>query len=273
MQLSWILMNDMMTFGVGVLTAFIGTWGGAWVIIKRQEAGRKYPRQLLLEILETLKGYDTYRLAENHFNNRSTVEKKAVLVPLKNLGIPLRIDVIDDSYDVEHVHFDDKAVDKRAIEKMCDFVKRGLCDDLFFKEIGADFYNASPKIILARDLAIRFLDGWATQPNTATIADVMRAARVNTNQFQVIEIFYKTVDVIENGNAAAAKIDAAKQNVRNGVFDHLFYWDVRAYENMNSQRTLADTVNRLAVSANTPAAQLTTNAIGEENTLPGQKSG
>lgn len=225
-----------------LLTAFIGTFVGAFVVIKRQEARSRYPRKLMLEVLKQLKKYDSYQKAESEFNNRSVVEKKAVLIALRNLGIPLRIDVINDSYDVSNVHFDDLSVNKESIDKMIDFVKKGLCDDLFFKEIGESLYNASPKIVFARSLALRFLDALTTQPGTASVEHVFSSAGMNFNQFQVIQVFYSTVDFIESGSVSQEKIEFAKKNVKNGVFDNLFYWDYRAFSNMNSQRNAADAV-------------------------------
>ncbi len=234
---------------VSIVMAFIGTWCGAWVIIKRQESASVYPRKLILEVLNTLDEYPNYHAAESHFNNRSTIEKKAVIVALKNLGVPLRINVIDDCYDVSHVIFDDKQIDKAAITKMKDFVTKGLCDDLFFKEIGADFYNASPKIIFARNLAVSFLDALGLQSNAATISDVLRAAKINLNQYQVIEVFWNTVIFTNDNKICTDKINEAKINVKNGIFDHLFYWDIRAFANMNSNRSLADNLNRLVVGS------------------------
>lgn len=191
-------------------------------------------------------GYSTYDKARDEFNKYSHVEKKAVIVALKNLGIPIIINITDDAYDIENVGFSEKPVSEEAINKMIDFVNKGLCDDLFFKEIGSNFFNAPPKIIFARELSIKFLDALSTQPNTTTVNDVMRVASINFNQFQVIQVFWSTVDVFNDDNTLSSeKIKNAKANVKNGVFDHLFYWDFRAFSNLSSQKSLADAVLQL----------------------------
>ncbi|HHH1368325.1 TPA: hypothetical protein ACPZHQ_002259 [Yersinia enterocolitica] len=229
--------------GITILATFIGAWTGAWVIVRRQELKNIYPRELLSGVLNKFLGYPTYDKAKDEFNKYSLVEKKAVIVALKNLGVPIVINIANDTYDIENIKFDEKPVTKEAITKMIDFVNKGLCDDLFFKEIGSNFFNASPKIIFARELAIKFLDALSTQPNTTTINDIMRVASINFNQFQVIQVFWSTVDVFNDDNTlSGTKIKNAKANVKNGVFDHLFYWDFRAFSNLSSQKNLADAV-------------------------------
>lgn len=242
-------MDYLTNVSISGFAAFIGTCAGAWVIIKHQNSKNKYPRELIIEILNVLKKYKTYKKAEDDFNARSIVEKRAVIVALKNLGVPILIDVINDSYDVNHVRFDDIEVDEKAIGKMKDFVEKGLCDNLFFKEIESNFYNASPKIVFARNLALKFINTLASQAGNATIMHVLGAAKINLNQFQIIAVFQQTVDVFLDDNVCKHKIDDAKDNIRNGVFDHLFYWDIRAFNNLNSQKNLADKLVNLRASA------------------------
>lgn len=232
---------------ITIIATFIGAWTGAQVIIRKQELKNSYPRKLISDILVILSSYKNYSDAQSEFNKYSIVEKKAVVVALKNLGVPIRIGIIDDAYDIENITFDNKVVSKEFVAKMIDFVNKGLCDDLFFKEISSGFYNATPKIIFAREIAIKYLKTlliFGDALSTASLKSIIKSADIDFNQYQVIQVFCNTVDISDGVNnrthSLEEKIESAITNVKNGVFDHLFYWDFRAFDNMNSQRNVAD---------------------------------
>lgn len=239
-----IFINGVLPLVSAFIGTFIGALIGAITITKLQEIKKSYSRKLLKDVLNVISGYKKYNDAQGEFNNRSVVEKKAVAVALKNLGVPIKVNVINGNYNVEKVEFDDFDVNKNLIEKMIEFVNLGLCDDLFFREIGEGFYNATAKTVFARGLANKCLDAMRVLSEYGKIADLIKAAGIDYNQYQVVEVFLKTVDVYDGGELIDSKLDAAKNNVNNGVFDHLFYWDFRAYQNMNSQMSLAENLNR-----------------------------
>ncbi|ATM00747.1 hypothetical protein CK910_21450 [Aeromonas sp. CA23] len=242
------------------IPAFVGTWAGAYIIIWRQESKLKYPRKLMTDILDLLGKYDSYQKAESDFNNRSAIEKKAVLVALKKLGVPVQLNILNDAFDIDNVKLGNEKVSSDTIIKMKEFVKKGLCDDLFFKEIESNFYSAPPKIIFARNLALTFLDALATQGDDVKLIHVVeKAAKMNWNQFEIIQVFYNTVDFTSDKKISVEKINAAKTNVNNGVFDHLFYWDIRAFNNMNSQRNVAD------ILVNASSSILSSDAVSNKN--------
>lgn len=215
----------------------VGAYAGALFILRKQESTNIYPRKLINNIIDSFKKYKNFNEVNKEFNRTySLVQKKAVLVALKNLGIPVRVNIIDDRFDIDNIIFDSSIIEDNALKEMKKYVDMGLCDNLFFKEIDSSFHNSSPKIILARKNAIKVLETMKKQKANITAGELALQADLSWNQFEVINVFWKTlmVDNIDGSNDEG-KIDAAIQDVKNGIFDHLYYWDSRAYQNMYEQ--------------------------------------
>ncbi|EOY5690393.1 hypothetical protein ACP7OL_002551 [Salmonella enterica subsp. enterica] len=167
------LFYNLMTSIVGTI---IGAAIGAWAITKLQDSKNKYPRQLLKEIISEFRGYENYQNAKDQFNKRSLVEKKAVLVALKNLGIPIKINVIDDRFDIDNVFFSDVLICSSDLDKMERYIELGLCDKLFFNEIDSGFHQSSPKIIRARELSVKVLETMKRQDPLINAGNLAKAA-------------------------------------------------------------------------------------------------
>lgn len=243
-----------MDWVVSILTSIIGTgfgaYAGAKLITNQQEAKKRYPRELLMNIISDFSDYSNYKEAEGQFNKRSMIEKKAVLVALKNLGIPVKVNLVDDRFDIDKIEFLAFPVNIKEIEKMKKYVALGLCDDLFFNDIDTGFYQSPPKIIRARGIAIKVLEAAKRLDPSIRydIAGLARAAQISTSQFEVVYVFWLSVDILEETSSVTQryddkKIDSVIQDVKNGIFDHIFYWDFRAYINMNEQRKMAANAN------------------------------
>lgn len=247
------LFYNLMTSIVGTI---IGAAIGAWAITKLQDSKNKYPRQLLKEIISEFRGYENYQNAKDQFNKRSLVEKKAVLVALKNLGVPIKINVIDDRFDIDNVFFSDVSIYSPDLDKMERYIELGLCDKLFFNEIDSGFHQSSPKIIRARELSIKVLETMKRQEPLINAGNLAKAAGLSWNQFEVIYVFWQSLSVTDDIASASSilkydeeKIDVAIQDVKNGIFDHLFYWDHRAFNNMNEQRSMAQNINNSMIKS------------------------
>lgn len=228
------------------LAAFLGTYWGSKLIINQQEKKKKPSRELLNSIISDFSKYPKYKAAEAQFNTRSVIEKKTVLVALKNLGVPVKINLIDDRLDIDKVEFLDSDIKVEEINQMKEYVSLGLCDDLFFNDIDSGFFQSPPKIIRAREIAIQALqaiDLIDFKPND-DINKLIKAARITTSQFDVVYVFWLSLYIIDKmGNDTIEynkeKINTVIQDVKNGIFDHLFYWDHRAFDNMNQQMQAA----------------------------------
>ncbi|EOY5690394.1 hypothetical protein ACP7OL_002552 [Salmonella enterica subsp. enterica] len=72
----------------------------------------------------------------------------------------------------------------------------------------------------------------------------------------MIYVFWQSLSVTDDIASASSilkydeeKIDVAVQDVKNGIFDHLFYWDHRAFNNMNEQRSMAQNINNSMIKS------------------------
>lgn len=238
----------------GFFTAFLGTaigaFAGAWAITKLQDSKNKEPRKILLRAINGFEGYKTYFDAAKEFNKLSLVEKKAILVALKNLSIPIKLKLINDRFDLEEVLFEKDEIKSDDLSRMRKYIKDGLCDKLFFNEIDSSFHQAPPKTVRAREYAIKILDAMRHHDLTITAGKLAKVAGLSFNQFEVVYVFWKTLNVATNESSEQGKyecdetkINEAIKDVNDGIFDHLYYWDHRAFENMNSQRLMADNLN------------------------------
>ncbi|NCG50734.1 hypothetical protein [Serratia fonticola] len=162
---------------------------------------------------------------------------------LKNLGVPVKVNLVDDRFDIKNIEFLDHAIDREEIDKMKKYVELGLCDELFFNDIDSGFFQSPPKIIRARETAIRVLEtiklvGFSPYDK---LYKLIKAAKTSPSQFDVIHVFWNSIYIVDdtdinNLKYDEKKIDSAIQDVRDGIFDHIFYWDYRAFTNMNEQK-------------------------------------
>jgi hypothetical protein len=230
-----------------IISSLVGTFFGAWIIIKRQESKNIYPRELLIDILNMFEKYNEkpYSKAQDDFNTRSSVEKKAVLVALKNLGVPVRINIIEDRFDIENIAFDKITIKKEELEKMKKFVDHGLCDTLFFKEIDNNFHNVPPKLLRARNMAIQALESCKKsitddKKPPFTNGYIAEQSGLSWNQFEVIGVCMSMIDYTTKD-----KIDAAIKDVKDGIFDHLFYWELNSFSNITAQKNVANLISEI----------------------------
>lgn len=92
-------------------------------------------RRIAIKALEIFLNYakkrQTYDLAASEFNNKiNIVEKRAILVALCKLGIPI-VKPVDDVFCIEHVRFEHEEIDRDTINLMIEQINKGNCDELF----------------------------------------------------------------------------------------------------------------------------------------------
>lgn len=80
--------------------------------------------------------------------------------------------------------------------------------------------------------------------------ELSKISGLSFNQFEGVYVFWKTLNVSTvvfnvdgQYDCDQVKVNEAIQDVKNGIFDYLYYWDHRILENINSQRLMADNLN------------------------------
>ena len=133
-----------------LLAAFLGGYFGAWFQHSFQNRKVNKVRKIAIKALDVFCRYakqgQTFDKAASEFNNSlDVVEKRAVLVALCKLGIPV-VKPINDLFQIEDVKFEHKLIDKDTISLMKGQVNKGNCDDLFFSDVDA-YFSSNNKVV------------------------------------------------------------------------------------------------------------------------------
>ena len=122
----------LLDFVMLILAALFGGFFGALFpnCFQQRKVGKV--RNLAIRALRIFEKYakdgQTYDLAANDFNNElDIVEKRAVLVALCKLGIPVE-KTVDSVFDIKNVRFERKVISKNTIGLMMGQLNKGNCD-------------------------------------------------------------------------------------------------------------------------------------------------
>lgn len=146
---------------ITILTAIISGFLGAWFQYWFQNRKVNKVRGIAIKALKIFQGYakkkQTFDMVASEFNNKiDIVEKRAVLVALCKLGIPV-VRPVDDSFHIENVRFEHEEIDKETIELMIGQVNKGNCDDLFFSDVEA-YFSSNTRLMAVRAVAKKYVD-------------------------------------------------------------------------------------------------------------------
>lgn len=146
---------------VALLSAFLGGYFGAWFQHWFQKRKVHKVCQIAIKALDVFGRYakqgQSFDMAASEFNNSlDVVEKRAVLVALCKLGIPV-VKPINDLFQIEDVKFEHKALDKYTIDLMKGQVNKGNCDDLFFSDVDA-YFSSNTRLLAVRAVAKKYVD-------------------------------------------------------------------------------------------------------------------
>ena len=113
---------------LALLSAFLGGYFGAWFQHSFQNRKVNKVRKIAIKALDVFSRYakqgQTFDKATSEFNNSlDVVEKRAVLVALCKLGIPV-VKPINDLFQIEDMKFEHKLIDKDTLELMKGQVNR-----------------------------------------------------------------------------------------------------------------------------------------------------
>lgn len=144
-----------------LLAAFLGGYFGAWFQHSFQNRKVNKVRKIAIKALDVFsrnaKQGQAFDKAASEFNNSlDVVEKRAILVALCKLGIPV-VKPINDLFQIEDVKFENKLIDKDTISLMKGQVNKGNCDDLFFSDVEA-YFSSNTRLLAVRAVAKKYVD-------------------------------------------------------------------------------------------------------------------
>ena len=244
--------NVFVTVLTTLFGAIAGTFFGALLIKQLNSVETKNIRKLAIKTLKTIAGYKTYPEAKSEFNkNLANAEKRAILVCLHKLGVPIEVSV-GEIFDIKEIHFLSVAIDNDEIESMIIQIKKGHCDHLFFSNVDAYFTeNANLKTI--RNIAKLFVDKTLSKSKMSdgkVIWPQNWADPFSYGETEMIKVFISYVSNIyyfdENLKVPVEKkLDKLKQEIDIGLWDNCLQWNYESFSNLLLQKEAASIISRL----------------------------
>lgn len=241
----------------GAFGAIIGTFGGAYLIILKQDKAKKATRKMAIKAINIFRKYSknsgTFNLADQEFNSTiSLAEKRTILVALHKLGIPVMVKP-DSVFSIEKVCFDCVKIDNGELTAISNQIEKGLCDHLFYTDPEA-YFKEGIRLSTLRSLAKR----WTTDvllnstfnKETKTVyypnnwfSRYSWGERLSLAVFKVRVSLNEYFD--EDGAIAKDRVDQLLKEIDRGLWDNCLYWDIEAYQNIQSANNLNNQVSSL----------------------------
>ncbi len=239
----------------GAIGALIGTYGGSYLILRKQEQKIQNVRSMAIKALNIFAEYalqkKSYIDATSEFNTKlNTSEKRAIVVALHKLGVPFE-SPFKDTINVKNLRFRDVSIDKDEISAMKIQIENGYCDNIFFEDIET-YFTANLRLNAVRDVGKKYVEEVhaksyveKTEPNKiVNPADwdksftpgelqtilVLRAQLANLDYFS------------QNGHADPSKIRDLIKEIEIGLWDNYLLCDYEAFLNLRAQHELANVV-------------------------------
>ena len=238
---------------LALVAAIVGTYFGARLINYRNEKKIKNVRKIAIRGLNIINDYTknnrTYCDVKNEFNNKLNIaEKRAVLVCLHKLGIPIKMP-IGKTFDVKDVQFLPKIICKDEIEWIIMQITSGHCDHLFYNDVDS-YFMENVRIKSIRDIGKKYVTGILSKSiidtNTGNLTYPKNLEELfSFGEFQAIGVFEMKIQekhhyyFNKTGNPDEIKINQLIEELDIGLWDSSLQWDYSAYQNMQIQRSAA----------------------------------
>jgi len=196
--------------------------------------------------------------AKAEFNNALNVaEKRAILVCLHKLGVPIEMPV-GNTFDIKNIQFLSNPIDKDEITDMKTQIDKGHCDHLFYRDVDR-YFTENTRIKTIRDIGKRIATEYLskaylskTKCNECDKESVGLTPpsdwtdKFSWGELQRVLVFQSKVKYFgyfndNDGKPNTAKIDQLIREIDAGLWDEYLQWDYSAYQNMLAQKQVAET--------------------------------
>lgn len=148
----------------GISGALVGTFCGAYFLHRFQKSEKQKIRDIAIRAVELFKSYKgkSFIDAQNEFNNKLTLsEKRAVIVALNKLGIPIE-NPVSHPFNINEVCFRNEVISTDLLDDITTQLSNGLCDHLFFIDVEQHF-SSNLRLMTLRKLAQRYVENVLTK--------------------------------------------------------------------------------------------------------------
>ena len=251
----------------GIAGAIIGTFCGAYFLHKYQKSDKKKIRDIAIRAVEIFKSYKgkSFVEAQNEFNNKLTLaEKRAVIVALNKLGIPLEIP-FSQPFNINEVCLCDEVISVDFLDDIIMQLSKGLCDHLFFKDVEQHF-SSNLRLMTLRKLAQRYVENVMSKSIFVQSDSSIQHAPNWTDEFSPgeLESIWVFRDKMANplyynidGHPDSKKLDKLIKEIEIGLWDNYLFWDISSYQNVKNQNNVALLMSQFITSNNSVQKQPT----------------
>lgn len=237
--------------------AFIGTLYGSKKLYEYQQSGKIATRKIAIKAIEILKKYagQPCSNAQHDFNTSLSIsEKRAVIVALHKLGVPIIIPPTT-SFQISDIQFSNNEISNEEMDSIIAQLDRGNCDYLFYEDVEKHF-SSNLRLNTLRELAKRYVNRVMknSRYNNGEIIDPKNweSMYFTPGEIQAILVFHKRVHdrlyYEDNGNLKSDIIDKLINEIEIGLWDNYLFWDYATHQNMQSQNMLANMLSEMLFS-------------------------
>lgn len=239
------------TIVIALISALLGSYFGALFQYYFQNRKISKIRSIAIKALDIFEQYakqdNTFDIVSEEFNNSlNIVEKRAVLVALCKLGIPV-VQPINDVFKIENVRFEKKIIRKEVLDLMKEQVNKGNCDDMFFLDVDA-YFSSNVRLLAVRAVAKKYVDLDFSKCKLDVEKKVVNHPKDMFEQFtpgeiNIINVFRTRTCLTDyfnkNGDPITNKMEELKKEIDLGLWDTYLFWDLESYINLQNQNNLA----------------------------------
>ena len=235
-----------------LIGALVGGFSGAFFNDFFHERKGKRIRKIAHRGLDIFRKYSkddgTYDDASKDFNiSLDTSEKRAILVCLHKLGIPIETNVTS-GFNLNCIQFSGvKIIKKHEIDLMKLQIDKGNCDHLFFLDVDS-YFTSDMRIKTIRSIAKKYISN--VLEKTRYMENELRYPDGWTSMFSLGELntLWVFIENVRNshyfdkqtGSPISEKIAQLSKEIDIGLWDMYLQWDYDAYRNMLLQTKSAE---------------------------------
>lgn len=249
----------------GIAGALIGTFCGAYFLNRYQESDKEKIRKIAIRAAEIFKSYKgkSFVDAQSEFNNKFTLaEKRAVIVALHKLGIPIETPY-SKTFNVNEVEFYDQVISEESMDDIIMQVNNGLCDHLFFMDV-EEHFSSNLRLMTLRKLAQKYVEKVLSQsilqpngiqhiPNWTNLFSPGELETILVFREKVANSLYYNID----GHPDQTKLTTLLREIEIGLWDTYLFWDISSYMNVNNQNAMVSLMTQMISNSNPNQMQQT----------------
>lgn len=250
----------------GIAGALIGTFFGAYFLNRYQQSDKERIRKIAIRAAKIFKSYKgkSFVDAQSEFNNKLTLaEKRAVIVALHKLGIPIETPH-SRTFNVNEVEFYDQVISEESIDDIIMQINNGLCDHLFFLDV-ENHFSANLRLMALRNIAQRYVEKVLSR---SVLVQHNRIQHIQnwTNLFSPgeLETIWVFRDKVANslyynidGKPDPTKLATLLREIEIGLWDSYLFWDFSSYQNVNNQNVMVSLMTQMISNSNVNQTQTT----------------